>query len=261
MAECSRWSDISLSDSLNQTSSWVCRCVSFMCIFSCYWSQFATRLFPRCDLIGWNSESRNDSYKIVITNIFLFSNCRFYIRFCCTSTSPLCPPPPLLPVCHCRALSLALGQGEATFSQVELQSASLHQPVRRLQDLRSQGLWLGPLVRALAAPGFGDDTPWGGRCLGLLTDAIQVFHWVFASFTSSGTTTAGKHCYLQSSAANWWQPLLSFARFLPARSTPGKSCFWVRNQTTRQSYFDRESWRFETSGPRMSDIKQLETRT
>lgn len=140
---------------------------------------------------------------------------RFYIIICCTSTSPLCPPPPLLPVCHCRALSLALGQGEATFSQVELQSASLHQPVRRLQDLRSQGLRLGPLVRALAAPRsrFGDNTPWGGRRLGLLTDAIQVFHWVFASFTSSGTTTAGKHCYLQSSAANWWKPLLSFARF------------------------------------------------
>lgn len=104
--------------------------------------------------------------------------------------------PPLSPVCHCRALSLALGQGEATFSQVELQSPSLHQPVRRLQDLRSQGLWLGPLVGALAAPRsrFGHDTPWGRRRLGLLTDAIQVFHRVFASFTSSGTTTTGKHC-------------------------------------------------------------------
>lgn len=47
---------------------------------------------------------------------------------------------PLSPVCHCGALSLALGQGEATFSQVKLQSPSLHQPVRCLQDLRSQGL-------------------------------------------------------------------------------------------------------------------------
>lgn len=121
----------------------------------------------------------------------------------------------LLPVCHRRALSLALGQGEAILSQVELQTPSLHQPVRCLEDLRGQGLRLAPLLRALAGPGssFGHNAPRGGGSFGLLTDAIQVFHWVFASFTSSGSTTAGKHYYLQSDAADWWKRFLSFVRF------------------------------------------------
>ena len=110
----------------------------------------------------------------------------------------------LLPVGHCRALSLALGQGEAVLPQVELQTPSLHQPVRRLQDLRGQGLGLAPLLQALAAPGssFGHNAPRGGGGFGLLTDAIQVFHRVFASFSSSGSATAGKHDYLQSEAAD-----------------------------------------------------------
>lgn len=104
------------------------------------------------------------------------------------------------PVCHCRSFSLTLGQGEATFPQVELQSTPLDQPVSCLQNLRSQGLWLSPLLGGLAAPGsrFGHDTPWGGRRLGLLTDAIEVFHRVFPSFTSTTSTTTCKHGYLNS---------------------------------------------------------------
>lgn len=130
----------------------------------------------------------------------------------------------LLPVCHCRALSLTLSQGEAILSQVELQTPSLHQPVRRLEDLRGQGLRLGPLLRALARPGssFGHNAPRGGGSFGLLTDAIQVFHWVFASFTSSGSTTAGKHYYLQSDAADWWKLFSLSSLLLPATSTLGR---------------------------------------
>lgn len=121
----------------------------------------------------------------------------------------------LLPVGHRRALGLTLGQGEAVLSQVELQTPSLHQPVRRLQDLRGQGLRLGPLLGALAGPGssFGHDAPRGGGSFGLLTDAIQVFNRVFSSFTSSGSAAAGKHYYLQSDAAEWWKPFLAFVWF------------------------------------------------
>lgn len=120
------------------------------------------------------------------------------------------------PVSHRRALSITVGQGEATFSQVELQAAPLHQPVRRLQDLRGQGLRLIPLLWGLAAPGsrLGHNTPRGGGCLGLLTDAIEVFHRVLPSLTSSGTTTACKHCYLESKAGSDELVVLLFSSVL-----------------------------------------------
>lgn len=183
-----------------------------MCIFSCHWPQFAAQSFSP-DLSNVKVEN-NECRKERVSFYTALLAC-FYSQKCIMVSHDNVAVLSLLPVCHRRALSLALGQGEATFSQVELQSASLHQPVRRLQDLRGQGLWFGPLVQGLAAPGsrFGHDTPWGGRCLGLLTDAIEVFHWVFASFTSSASTAAGEHCYLQSSAADWWKSFLPFARF------------------------------------------------
>lgn len=101
----------------------------------------------------------------------------------------------LSPIWHCWTLSLILSQGQSTFPEVELQSSSLHQPVGSLQDLGSEGLRLFPLLWGLAAPGprLGCDARRGGGRLGLLTDAIEVLHWVFSPLASSTGTAAGKH--------------------------------------------------------------------
>lgn len=176
--------------------------------------------------------------------------CYLFFFFCGLQRSP---------VGHCRVASLTLGQGEATFPQVKLQSPSLHQPMSCLQDLWSEGLRLALLVWGFTAPGarFGSDAPRWGGCLWLLGDAIEILYWIFAPFSPSTATTAGKHFYLDSGVGadhkNLFLPL-----FYAATSAGGKCCIWFRQKTTRQFYFDTDSREFEASDPRMSHIKPPE---
>lgn len=222
MAECSGWFNVSLSGSVNQMSLLnllVCQLHANIQLFPVLICNSTPPSF--INSFYWDQLKRTDQRKELNLKAFWSTFLNAWLLFW---RDIFCAPPPLLPVCHGRALSLTLGQGEAAFSQVELQPTSLHQPVRRLQDLRGQSLRLRPLVWTLAAPGsrLGHDAPRGGRRLWLLADAIKVLHRVFASFASSGTTTAGKHCYLQSSAACWWKIVTPFPSVAPATSTLGE---------------------------------------
>lgn len=158
----------------------------------------------------------------------LFSHCVQCSRP--NPSAPLSPHPrPVSPVRHSRTPGFALGQRQATFSQVQLQAPSLHQPVRRLQDLRSQDLRLLPLVRALAAPGcrFGHQAARGGRRLGFLAEAVEVLHGVLPSFASSAASPAGKHFSPESNAG------------ADGNNSP-QFYLLSRSPITRQSYSDEK---------------------